>query len=265
VTSTTTTPATTGTSATTTTSAPADTTIAPPTTTTLPPTTTVTTVPAWWREVTPDAPLRVWVIGDSLAPPVGTALRALGAASGLMRVSVGAWGGTGLARPDIFDWPVFVAGNPPPLTPEVVVVLLGANDGQGMASPDGWLAFGTPEWDARYTALVGGFTDQLLTLSRRVYWVGQPIMGTPNYDSRMRHISRIIREQAALLLEARFIEAYRLFQGEEGGFAIDLADAEGNPVTVRSADGIHYTAAGGQRLASRIMEELAADWGLAEG
>ena len=200
-TSTTTTRAATSTSAVTTTSAPTDTTAAPPTTTTLPPVMTTTTFPVWWREVTPDAPLRVWVIGDSLTPPVGTALRALGAANDLMRVSVEAWGGTGLARPDIFDWSAFIADNPPPFTPDVVVVLLGANDGQGMASPAGWLAFGTPEWDAHYATLVAGFTDQLLALSLRVYWVGQPIMGGPNLDSRMRHISQIVREQAALSLE----------------------------------------------------------------
>ena len=249
----------------TTTSDPAAGTTAPPTTTTAPPTTTTTTFPVWWREVTPDAPLRVWVIGDSLTPPVGTALRALGTASGLMWVSVEAWGGTGLARPDIFDWSAFIDDNPPPFTPDVVVVLLGANDGQGMASPAGWLEFGTPEWDARYATLVAGFTDQLLALSLRVYWVGQPIMGGPNLDSRMRHISQILREQAALSLEARFIEAYSVLQGEDGGFAADLPDAQGNLVAVRSADGIHLTAAGGERVAKRILEELAADWRLPDG
>ncbi len=174
-------------------------------------------------------------------------------------------GGTGLARPDIFGWPAFVADNPPPFTPDVVVVLLGANDGQGMASPGGWLAFGTPEWDAYYATLVAGFTDQLLALSLRVYWVGQPVMGGPNFDDRMRHISAIVRRQAALSLEARFIEAYSVLQGEDGGFAYALPDGQGNLVTVRSADGIHLTAAGGERLARRVMEELAADWGLADG
>lgn len=207
----------------------------------------------------------MWVVGDSLAPFVGTALSALGAEGGLMRVSVEAHGGTGLARPDRFDWPAFVADNPPPFTPDVVVVLLGANDGQGMASPGGWLDFGTPEWDARYADLVAGFTEQLLAMSLRVYWVGQPVMGGPNFDSRMRHISRIAREQAALRLEARFIEAYSVFQGEDGGFAVELPDAQGNLVAIRSADGIHLTAAGGERLARRILEELEADWGLVEG
>lgn len=243
------------------------TTTGPPTTTTSVPaaTTTTSTVPPWWREVTADDPLRVWVIGDSLTPHVGRALRDLGGAGGLLRVSVEAWGGTGLARPDILDWPALVVTSPPPFSPDAVVVLLGANDGQGMASPRGWLAFGTPEWDARYAALAGGFMDQLLGSASRVYWVGLPIMGSPDYDSRMRHISAIVRQQAALRLEARFIEAYSLFQGEDGGFAVELPDAAGNPVPVRSTDGIHFTAAGGQRLALRIMEELAADWGPAAG
>ena len=196
---------------------------------------------------------------------MGNALRALGESSGLVRVSVEAHGGTGLARPDVFDWPAFIDSNPPPFAPDVIVILLGANDGQGLASPRGWLAFGTPEWEAGYAALVAGLTGQLLALSSRVYWVGLPIMGSPDYDSRMRHISRIAREQAALRLEARFIEAYSVLQADDGGFAVELPDAEGNLVAVRSTDGIHLSAAGGERLARRIMEELEADCGLVKG
>lgn len=264
-TSTTTTRAATSTSAATTTSVPTDTTTTPPSTTTLPPTTTVTTVPAWWREVTPDAPLRVWVIGDSLAPPVGTALRALGAADGLMRVSVEAHGGTGLARPEIFDWPALIAAGAPAGPIDVVVVLLGTNDGQGLGTPQGWAEFGTPAWEEAYGELVGSLMDQLLGLSRRVYWVGQPIMGGVHFDSLMRRINMVVREEAAARLDARIIDIYRLFQGEDGGFTTQLVDEGGTLVMVRSSDGIHYTSGGGRRLAEAIWEVVAADWRFPDG
>jgi hypothetical protein len=95
--------------------------------------------------------------------------------------------------------------------------------------------------------------------------VGLPIMSGPNYDARMRHISALLRGEASLRLDARFIEAYSLFQGEDGSFAFDLPDETGAPVTMRATDGIHYTAAGADRMAERILEFLGADWRLAAG
>ena len=107
--------------------------------------------------------------------------------------------------------------------------------------------------------------DQLLAVAQRVYWVGLPIMEGPNYDARMRHVSAILRWEASLRLDARFIEAYSLLQGEDGGFAFRLPDESGVVVTVRDPDGIHYTGAGADRVARRILEVLEADWRLGAG
>jgi hypothetical protein len=207
----------------------------------------------------------VWVIGDSLAGPVGWALAARVGDAGLIRAEVDYEGGTGLARPDVFDWRSFVAESLAGAAPDVVVVILGANDGQDLPSSPEWLAFGTAEWDAAYKDLVGSLMDQLLGSARRVYWVGLPIMSGPEYDGRMRHISGLLRWEASLRLEARFIEAYSLFQGADGSFAFDLPDESGALATVREADGLHYTSGGADRMAGRILEVLEGDWRLGEG
>jgi hypothetical protein len=196
---------------------------------------------------------------------VGTALRALGAASGLMQVSVEAHGGTGLARPDVFDWPALAEAGAPAGPIDAVVVLLGTNDGQGLNTPQGWVEFGSPEWEAAYGELVGSLMDQLLGVGRRVYWVGQPIMGGVHFDSLMRRINSVVREEAAARLDARIIDIYRLFQEEDGGFTTQLVDESGTLVTVRSTDGIHYTSGGGRRLAEAVWEALAGDWRLPDG
>jgi hypothetical protein len=182
--------------------------------------------------------------------------------TGLLDVSVEAHGGTGLARPDILDWPGLVASSAPPGPLDAVVVLLGTNDGQGLHTPQGWVDIGTAAWEAAYGGLVGSLMDQLLGIARRVYWVGQPVMGGSNFDSLMRRITAVVRQEAAERLDARLIDVYRLFQGEDGGFTTELVDENGNLVTVRSADGIHYTSGGGRLLAEAIWEVLASDWGL---
>jgi hypothetical protein len=258
-----TTPPTTLPTTTSTTTAPT-TTAASTTTSTSAPATTSTTLPSWWREATAEDPLRVWVIGDSLAGPVGNALVRL--KEGLpVVVTMDHEPGTGLASPGYFDWPALVAERLPAVAPDVVVCMLGANDGQALYPGGGPVEFGTAEWDAGYSALVGEFMDQLAAGSSRVYWVGVPVMAGPNYDAKVRVINGILRFEAGLRLDVRFIDAYSLFEGDGGGFAPRLPDATGALVTVRDSDGIHFTGAGAERMARRILEVLQADWRLAAG
>lgn len=227
------------------------------TTTALPPTTT-TTLPGWWRQPTPADPLRVWVIGDSLAPGVIRTLAARGTSSGWLVATGRAEGGTGLVRLGVFDWPRYAAEERPDPAPDVVVVVLGTNDGQAL--PEGWLEFASPEWDAAYATRVGAFMDQLAGFARRVYWVGAPTMGGPGFDAYMRHINRILRYQAALRLEVRYVDAYALFRGPDGRYAQELPDESGRLVRVRAEDGIHLSPAGADRLARLLMEIIDADW-----
>jgi hypothetical protein len=208
-----------------------------------------------------DAPLRVWVIGDSLAGPVGSALARLGSATGVVAVTIESLGGSGLASPSFYDWPGFVAGRLPQVAADVVVTVIGANDGQGLNDPGGWLDFGTPEWDAAYATLVGGFMDLLASGATRIYWVGLPIMAGPNYDAEIRRMNTIHQEQAALRPAVTYVEAYALFQDEDGEYAAQLPDEQGNLVTVRASDGIHYTGAGADRMARVVLAVIAAEWG----
>jgi hypothetical protein len=205
----------------------------------------------------------VWVIGDSLAGGPGYTLGARGRATGVITTSVHGEGGAGLVRTDVFDWSAFVAAERPPGTLDLVVVVMGANDGQAMLPVRGGAEFGTEEWDRAYASLVDAFLDQLLAFSSRIYWVGPPIMADPGYDSTIRHINRILRERAALRLEVRYIDAYALFS-YRGRYTTEFPGPGGDPVRVRSEDGIHFSPEGADRLARRLMEVITAEW-LPEG
>jgi len=220
-----------------------------------------TTLPEWWRPLNTDEPLRAWVVGDSLAGPLGNALARRGATLGLLAVVIDYQDGTGLARPDLFDWPETAAQRLPEVAPDVVVSLIGANDGQALRLPGGRLEFGSPEWDREYAGRVGAFMDLLAGGSRRVYWVGVPTMSDPDYDARVRHINALVQQEAATRRQLVYVDAYSLFQDEEGRFATQLVDEAGDLVTVRLPDGTHLTTAGADRLALAVLDRVAADWG----
>jgi len=120
-----------------------------------PETTTAVAAATTFREADAADPLLIWVIGDSLAGTLGYAMRDLAEATGAAEVVVDNEDGSGLVRPDFFHWPIFVSERMPEVQPEVVVVHIGANDGQALRTPDAYLEPGTPEWIERYDREVG--------------------------------------------------------------------------------------------------------------
>jgi len=235
------------------------------TTSTIAPTTTPTTLPGWWHPATPESPVRVWVLGDSLAETAGAALGRWGAVTEWAAVTLAYEKGSGLVRPDLFDWPAAAEAGLAGRGPDAVVVLLGANDGQALRLPGAWLAFGTPEWDAEYGRRVGSFMDLLLGSATRVYWVGVPVMAEADYDQRVRHINEVQRLEASTRPGVAYLDAYSLFLDDGGRFAQQLPDEQGDLVEVRLPDGVHLTTAGAERMAGLVREAIAGDWLVPEG
>jgi hypothetical protein len=50
---------------------------------------------------------------------------------------------------------------------------------------------------------------------------------------------------------------------EKGSYAEYLKDANGDQVLMRAPDGVHLSRAGGDRMASRVLEVIMKDWGMA--
>ena len=239
------------------------TTLPPVTTSTIPPTTT-TTLPAWWREATPEEPLRVWVIGDSLAGPTGSALCRAGQGHGggghgarlperhrpcqPRRSSTGRGSSRGAWPPLPRTWWCAARGQRRPgdgLPGRLAGVRHG---GVGRALLRPWQAGSwTCCWSAR----------------ARVYWVGVPIMADPNYDARIRHINADPAGAGGAAprraLRRRLPPASR---GRTGSTPRTCPTRTATSVTVRAPDGIHFTPAGAQRMARRLMEILSAEWRL---
>jgi hypothetical protein len=71
---------------------------------------------------------------------------------------------------------------------------------------------------------------------------------------------QVFREEAAKRPWVRFVDTYPLFADESGGYADYLPTGDGTLVLMRQGDGIHWSRAGGDRVADAVLTALRADW-----
>lgn len=208
------------------------------------------------RIATPSDPLRVLVIGDSLAGDLGRSLARITAAAGLVSVNLDYKPASGLSRPDYFDWDAELATDIGKLGPEVVVVMLGGNDAQSFEANGHVVEQGTAEWRAIYAKRVGDLMSVGASDDRRVIWIGLPVMADPSFGELMRSQNDLYLAAAARIARATYLDTWTLFAGPDGRYAPYLPDASGRPAAMRQADGIHLSLAGADRLASAVRSEL---------
>ncbi len=228
------------------------------------------TVPRDEREVllrrpTPAAPLRVWVGGDSMTQVFGESFVTAGQDRGDVEPDLDFRISTGLNRPDYFDWPRHLVDDVLTGSPEVVVIMFGANDGQPIELDDGVHPVRSEAWQDEYARRVGATMDLLAGDGRLTIWVGQPNMRDDDFDERMTILNRIYRAEAAGRPWIRFVDSRDVVSPD--GYSPAVRNRSGDEVVVRQADGIHLTRKGGDRVAAAVMRAIdrAVDEALADG
>jgi len=239
--------------------------VALPSPTTLPegtPSTTPTTRPGEKPVFTPDDRLRAWIGGDSLAITPGESLIPLLDGTGAASV-VGPVDGqvaSGLARPEIFNWPQHLADVVAAQNPRAMVLTLGSNDDQPLTNaPGGGTvgSVGSPAWQDEYRRRVGGLMDTVAVDGRVLFWVGVPIIrDTDRYFRGYEFVNQIVAEEAEKRAgRVYYVETYTPLS-DDGGYVDYLPNPGGELVQIRSGDGIHFTRAGGNIVAGEIMERI---------
>ena len=203
--------------------------------------------------LTPDAPLRLWIGGDSLAGSLGPALGTLAANTGIVQPVFDSRVSSGLTTPGFFDWPAHATQEMARLDPEVVVFIIDTNDSELVTG-----SANAADAKARYAELVTQMLDILggAGSHRYVYWVGGPTILDSTIDSGVRQLDDVARSVVVNRPNTTYVDAYRLFGDSQGHFTFTLPDASGKPVLVRSDDGVHFTPAGADRLAQPIFQAL---------
>jgi lysophospholipase L1-like esterase len=204
------------------------------------------------------------VVGDSLSISLGEQLEhALAGAPGL-DFSRDGQRSTGLSRPELLDWPTRLRELVAKAPPDIVVIMIGANDVMPLTAADGSrVYFDQPVWDDTYAAKA----RELVAICRQanpdvaVSWVGAPPMGDAALNAGVKRVNAVLSRMCA---EAgcRFIDAEAAFSDPEGRYtrhARDAATAEATAeaTAIRTADGVHLTEAGARLLAGVTAASLA--------
>ncbi len=207
------------------------------------------------RIPTAEAPLRVHIAGDSLMIPVGPAVLDC-FDDGPLVVTEGFKAATGLARPDVLNWPAKLREDLAPLDPDVVVLGFGGNDAQPMAGPDGPLSSGTPEWGAEYQRRVVQILEAVEAEGRTVYWMGLPVTTAGNIERAAPFMRNAIESETSVRPWAHFVDTSAVL-APGGTFTAYLPDGSGGQVKVRDDDGVHLTTAGATRAVVPVCGRLA--------
>ena len=210
------------------------------------------------RTPTPGDKLRVAVVGDSLAAGLGVFMeRVLRPA--VTRVTKQGRISTGLARQDYFDWPAAMRQIMDSYHPDLVVVMTGVNDNQGLQSPGGQLQtpIGTFEWPKAYEQRVEGFARIAVNRGAHVVWVGMPIVSDRKRWPLFQRQNAIFKRVAARTPNMTYVDVWDRFAQPDGGYSAYLNDG-GKVELIRESDGIHFNGTG-YEIVARAAVQAAVD------
>jgi hypothetical protein len=207
---------------------------------------------------TPASPLRVLIVGDSIGIDLGQPLvNALGGFGDVTTYLDGRID-TGLTRPDYFNWPAELNIDLANQQPQLVVVMIGANDAQGLVTQNGSIRFGQPGWDQAYSARVAAFIDEANDAGAHVLWVGMPPMQNPQLNANLMHLNTLVQVQVAETRDhgATYLSSIPALGDQNHNYAAYITDASGTVINIRTPDGIHLSPDGGARLATAVVAEM---------
>ena len=206
-------------------------------------------------------PLRVLVTGDSLATYVGLQLTNITDKAGLVSVSLLDRNGTGLTNPSFFNWQKAARTDMAKRDPEIVIMVIGGNDGWPMDTPGGdRVQVGTDAWVDEYARRAAAVMRTFQEGGRAVYWSGPPTARANGWDALYRKINRADRAAAAALSGAQYVDLYA-GTAVDGSYSDYVVDS-GKRVKARQADGVHWSFSGAHLPARILLDRLQADAGV---
>lgn len=203
-------------------------------------------------------PLRIGVVGDSLAGDLARGLRKLVAGKHRHTVVKFTKPATGLMRDDVYDWAAALRAFLGKTKLDIVAVIIGGNDRQSIWKNGDRLDHGSPAWRAEYEHRIARFMAALAKSGARVYWVGLPAVRSDEMSRDYRRINAIQRAQARRH-GFTFVDLREAFADANGRYTSFGRNIGGVKRRLRKNDGMHFTIDGELLLAHVVARAIARD------
>jgi uncharacterized protein len=139
---------------------------------------------------------------------------------------------------------------------QIAVVMFGANDRLDMrGDTGGYVHFRTDPWRENYAARTDKILTALIGAGLKVIWCGNPIARSPTYSDDMKYINDIYSEEVTKF-GVEFLPLWTVIATDQGQFTAYGPDRKGVNGRLRNDDGIHFTAAGYELIAERVISLL---------
>lgn len=207
--------------------------------------------------ITNGQPRVVALAGDSMmAVGLSNILLRQTAADPNVRVIKAFRSGTGLARPDVFDWveeyPAMIGNE----RPDAVIVAIGANDGQGFIQDGKVLAYGSDAWVQVYQQRIAAFLNLLTQNGANVVWVGLPPMKSSQYNEKATEINRVAYSVVSQTPHATWWNPLPYIGDESGAYREFQTAPDGRTTRLRGQDGIHLSDEGAMLVTPVLISWL---------
>lgn len=209
----------------------------------------------------PSGPRKVLVLGDSLAATgFGALLEKRLDEHPDIECFRKAKSATGLARPDFYDWESEAKKAVDQRKPDLVVVIMGGNDGQDLTTKSGKgkrVAWKSDGWNDAYKERIAEFLSEISAEGRKVLWLGLPRTGTTSFEQKLTTIREVQSQALADFGEAGVYLDTTPFITDSAGELIDSAAVgKRKAQALREDDGIHFTMAGSEFFADKVYPEV---------
>jgi uncharacterized protein len=121
--------------------------------------------------------------------------------------------------------------------------------------PSGPYDFHTDEWATLYVKRIDAMIAALKSKGVPVIWVGLPAIRGTKATSDMSYLDGLYRERAERA-GIIYVDIWDGFVDEDGDYAVQGPDFEGQTRRLRTADGVYFTKAGAVKIASYVDREL---------
>ena len=219
------------------------------------------------RVASPEEPLRILALGDSLMLDLQYGLaRVLGARDDVLLTGKGALG-FGFTVPH-WDWDEDVLTDydlsVAQARPEVIVMMIGANEFEGHVVEGEALPAGSDRWREVLAERADEAVAHWLAGGGHVYWWTTPLMR----DSRFSAVEdlNVVWEDTmgAWAPAGSVLDSMEVLGDGDGRYRDEIVNEDGSIVPLRKEHGVHFLEIGADLLATQLEEQLVADgWLLA--